>query len=91
MESWILLVGGEDLQTLHQWETGIDHDRELAKENRDLFSLDFARAESRHGKFFAFFPDGPRRDALAAQLGGQHLFVGGCTLAADFLSRCGLS
>ena len=44
-------------------------------------------AEGRHGKFFALFPDGSRRDALAPQLAGQHLFVGRSPLAADLSDR----
>ena len=43
-------------------------------------------AEGRHDKFFALFPDGARRDALAPQLAGQRLFVDCSPLAADFLT-----
>ncbi len=86
LESRVLLVGGQNFQTLHQGKTGVDHDRELPEENGDVLGLDFARAEGRHDKFFALFPDGAWRDALAPQLAGQHLFVGRSPLAADFLT-----
>ncbi len=86
LEGWVFLVGRQDFQTLHQRQAGIDHDRELAKENRDVLDLDLARSESGHGKFFALFPDSTRRYALAPQCLLQSLFVWCYALSGDFLS-----
>src|SRR5580698_4068232 len=73
-------------QTLHQRQAGIDHDRELAEENRDVLDLDLARTKRGHGEFLALFADRTRYDALAAQRLLQRLFVGRHPLAIYFLS-----
>ena len=87
LESRVLLVCRQNFQTLHQRQAGVDHDRELAEENRDVLGLDLAGAERRHDKFLALFPDGARRDAFAPQLAGQRLLVGSNPLAGDFSAR----
>ncbi len=66
----VLLVRRQNFQTLHQRQASIDHDRKLTEEDRDLLGLDLARAEGRHGKLFAFFPDGRGVNTLLAQLSG---------------------
>ncbi len=91
LERWVLLVGGQNLQTLHQRQAGVDHDRELAEEDGNVLDLDLAGAEGRHDKFLALFADGAGSDALAAQLRGQGLFVGGNALAADLFAGLVLS
>ena len=75
LECRVLLVCGQDLQTLDQRQAGIDHDRELAKEDRDVFGFDLSRSEGRHREFFAFFANGSGRDAFAAQRLRQRLFI----------------
>ncbi len=87
LKSRVLLVGRQNLQTLHQRQAGVDHDRELAEENGNVLGLDLVHAEAGHDKFLAFFPDGSRRDALAPQLAGQGLLVDRGALAADFFDR----
>src|SRR5260370_9247401 len=89
LEGRILLVGRQNFQTLHQWQASVDHDRKLPKEDGNFFGLDLARSENGHRKFFALFPDRWRRDLLAPELHGQHLFVRGHSFAADFLA-CGV-
>ncbi len=73
LEGRVLLVGGQNFETLHQRKSGVDHDRELPEEDGDVLGLDLAGAESRHDEFLALFPDRARRDALAPQLGREHL------------------
>ncbi len=70
LEGLVFLVRRQDFQTLHQRQSGIDHDRELAEENRDVLDLDLARSEGGHDKLFALFPDRTRCNALAPQLPG---------------------
>src|ERR1700688_369434 len=82
----IFLVGRQNLQTLHQRQSGINHHRELAEKNGDVFHLDFAGAECRHHKFFALFPDCSRCDPLAAQLLSQRLLVRCHAFPGNFLS-----
>ncbi len=91
LERLIFLVRGQDFQTLHQRQPGIDHDRELAKEDRNVLGLNLARAERGHGKFFAFFANGTGRDALAPQRLRQRLLVGCHPLAGYFLPGCVLA
>ena len=72
----VFLVGRQNFQALHQRQSGIDHDRELAEEDRDVLGLDLARAEGGHDKFLALFANGAGGDALAPQRLRQRLFVG---------------
>ena len=41
LEGRVLLVGGQNFQTLHQGKAGVDHDRELPKEDGNVLGLDF--------------------------------------------------
>ena len=82
----VFLVGRQDFQTLHQGQAGIDHDRELAKEDRDVLGLDLCRTECGHREFFALFANGARRNAIAAQRLRQRLLIGGDTLSGNLLS-----
>ena len=84
----VLLVGRKDFQALHQRQTGIDHDRELAEENRDVLGLNLARSKRGQSELFAFFADCPWGNALAPQVLRQHLFVRRHPLPGDLLSGC---
>jgi hypothetical protein len=86
LERRVFLIGCQNFETLHQRKASVDHDRELPEENGNVLGLDATGSESWHDKLFAFFPDRARRNALAPQLGREHLFVGSSPLAADFLS-----
>src|SRR5579871_6155267 len=86
LEGLVFLVGSENLETLHQRQAGIDHDRELPEENGDVLDRNLAGTERRQREFLALFADGAGRDALTAQRLGQRLLVGSHPFAADFLS-----
>ena len=73
----------QNFQTLHQRQSGIDHDGKLAEENRDVLGLDLAAAEGRQDEFLALFPDRAWRDALAAQLRASASLLGAVALAAE--------
>src|SRR5208337_697912 len=91
LEAGILLVGAENLQALDQWQAGVDHDRELAEEYRDVLDLDLAGAKGGHRKFLALLPNGAGRDALLAELGGEPVLGGSYALSLNFLARSVLS
>jgi hypothetical protein len=74
--SLVRLLLAEDVQTLHQRQAGVDHDRELAEEDGDVLGSHLAGAERRQREFLAFLLDrSGDGDALTAKLGGQHLLV----------------
>src|SRR5437667_110985 len=50
LKELILLLAGQNFETLDEWQTGVDHDRELTRENRQLFSID-ASAKGRNVEF----------------------------------------
>src|SRR6185312_12523635 len=75
LEEQVLLVGGQNLQTLHQWKSSVNHDGELAEEDGNVLDGHFARAQLGQGKFFAFLLDGAGRDALTPQLHGYGSFA----------------
>ena len=80
MEGGIFLVGRQNFETLHQWQTGIDHYRELAEENGDVLDGNLTGTERGKGELLAFFLDDNVGNALFAQVCLQHLLVGGFPL-----------
>src|SRR5262249_41999843 len=68
LENLVFLVGGQNLQTLHQGKSGIDHHGELPEEHGQVLDGDFAGTQLGQGEFFALLLDGARGNALAAQL-----------------------
>src|SRR3984893_17272454 len=90
LKGGILLVGAENLQTLHQRQTGVNHDGELAEEHRNFLDLDLAAAKRGQGEFLALLPDRARRDPLLTELRGQAVLGRGYALALNFLARSGL-
>ena len=91
LEGRILLVGSHDFQALHQRQSGIDHDRELPEENGNILGLDLSGSKRRQRELLTLLTDCSRRDALAPELSGQRLLVGGVAFARDFLSCCVLT
>ena len=91
LERGVLLVGRKNFQTLHQRQSGIDHDRELPEEDGDVLGLDLPGSERGKGKLLTLFAHRTGRDALTAQLLQQHILVGGYPFSSDLLARCTLS
>src|SRR5260370_23227118 len=54
LKDLVLLLARQNLKTLYQRQTGIDHDRELSREDRELLGL-HAATESGHAEFLALF------------------------------------
>ena len=88
LESSVLLVGRKDFETLNERQSGIDHDGELAEEDGQLLSLDFAFPEGGECELLALFLDRSRSNALAAELSGEDLFVLRDPFTSNFLT-CG--
>src|SRR4029077_16665425 len=62
----ILLLARQNLQALHEWQTGIDHDRKLASEDCEFFGV-HAAAEGWNIEFLPLLGHLRRRDLLALQ------------------------
>src|SRR3989442_14686375 len=58
----------QNFKTLYQRQTGIDHDRELSREDRELLGL-HAATESGHAEFLALFGHFRGGDLLSPQQG----------------------
>ncbi len=69
LEVLVLLLLREDLQTLDERQTGVDHDGELAREDGEVFGLDLLApaADLRHGDLAPLLLDRGEHDLLAAQ------------------------
>src|SRR5258708_22420777 len=52
LEKLVLLLASENLETLHEWKTSVDHDGELAGEDCQFLGL-HTTAELGHVEFFA--------------------------------------
>src|SRR5687767_1476370 len=64
----VVLLLREDLQTLDQRQTGVDHHRKLAREHRQVFRLYFlASTDLRNADLAALLFDGRKRNLLAPQ------------------------
>ena len=75
LESGILLVCSQDLETLHERQSGIDHDRELPEKDGDVFGLDLAGAKSRKRELFPLFRDHGHGDLLLSEHRDGGVFV----------------
>ena len=73
----LVVAVSDDLESLHQRNTGGQHRGELAAEHRDVFRLDLAASLERL-RLLLDLADG---DALAAQVCAQRAFVGRKALA----------
>ena len=86
LEDFVLLLRCEDLQALHEGQAGVDHDRELTREDRHHLRW-HSSAELRKGDLFALFLDRGSFDALTAQHRDRRIFVVGCQNSRLCLSR----
>ena len=85
-EVLVLFLIAENLQTLHQWQTRIDHHRELPREDRQVsgrHGLD--AASSRRPDPLAHCIDSGDEDLFTAQGGQRHI-----ERVCDFLPADGL-
>ena len=86
-EVLVLFLRAEDLETLHERQAGVDHDRELAREDRQVlrvrpFCADLAWRPWRR---FLDRVDLRDEDLLAAQRGDRRVHRFGDALAGDVL------
>ena len=65
-EGLVLLLAAQDLQALHEGQTGVDHDRELAHEDGEVLGGD-AAAELGQGDLLALLLDRGDQDLVAPQ------------------------
>ena len=56
LEVRVVLLASQDLETLDQRQTGVDHDGELTREDRDVLAAD-ASAELGEGNLLPFLLD----------------------------------
>ena len=84
LEKDVLLLFGQNVDTLHERQTRVDHHRKLAREYGQLLGLDlFAAAELGYRDLAAFFLGLRHDDLLAAKQGTQLVLVGGFLFAGD--------
>ncbi len=86
LEERVLLVARQNFQTLHQGKAGIDHNRELAKENRLLLGLHRARADLDVEVACALLLDYVGLNPFPRQRRAQHLLRIGDALALHLFS-----
>src|SRR5581483_9748294 len=87
LERLALLVGAKDFKTLHQRQSGVDHDGELAEEDGNVLGADLASTEGGQGELLALLLDGVGGNAFAQQLCLEHLLVFSHAFAVDLLTR----
>src|SRR5262249_21713772 len=97
-EVLVLLLAAQDLQALHEGQAGVDHDRELAREDGQVLRGD-AAPELRERYLLALLLDRRDQDLVAAQEGhhrflvlrvafpGHHLAVPGLALPDECRHR----
>ena len=83
-EVLVFFLRSEDLETLNERQAGVDHDRELAREDRQVLRADaFARWLGGLGRRFLQRADLRDEDLLAAQGGNRPVHRFGDALASD--------
>jgi hypothetical protein len=75
LKEFVLLLTRQNLETLDERQTGVDHDRELAREDRELLGL-HAAAELGHVEFLALLGHFGGSDLLALQQVRQFRLIG---------------
>src|SRR5882724_126815 len=75
LKEFVLLLTRQYLETLHERQTGVDHDRELAREDREFLGL-HATAELGHVEFLALLGHFGGSDLLALQQVRQFRLIG---------------
>ncbi len=91
LERRILLVRCQNFQALYQRQTGIDHHRKLAEEDRDILHRNLGRSQCRKRELLPLFLDGYSGNSFARKRRFQYLLVFCNTLAVDLCSGCVLS
>src|SRR6266516_1708669 len=82
LKDLVLLLARQNLKTLYKRQTGIDHDRALSREDRELLGL-HAATESGHAEFLALFGHFRGGDLLPLQQARQLSLVGSGHYSAD--------
>ena len=84
LEERVLLLLGQDIDTLHERQTGVDHDRELSRKDGKLLGLDpLAAAELGDRDLAALFRGLRHYDLLSSQKSTELVLVGGVFFAGD--------
>src|ERR1039457_4642921 len=73
LEEAAVLLAAQDLEALHERQAGVDHDRELAREDREAPGADAASAELRHGQLLALLLDRRDVDLPAPEVGDREI------------------
>src|SRR6185503_4184323 len=82
LEILVLLLLGQDLETLHERQTRVDHHRKLARKHRQVFRLNFpAAANLRNADLATLLLDGSKSHLLASQNLTQRFTIVGDTFA----------
>src|SRR5207244_5457099 len=74
LEDLVFCLGSKDLDALHQRQAGINHDRKLPREDRELFLGD-ASTKDWKCNFFPLFFDLCDDDLLASESSADRFFV----------------
>src|SRR5688572_11756907 len=84
LKVFVVLLLGQDLETLNERETGVDHHRKLPREHRQVLRLYFlAAADLGNSDFASLFFDGRQRHLFAAQDLSQGFAIVGNAFADD--------
>jgi hypothetical protein len=68
LEVLVVLLLGQDFETLHERESGVYHDGELAREDGEFLGLDLATASDFGDAYLSpLLFDGSQRDLFTAQ------------------------
>jgi hypothetical protein len=88
-EVLVVLLLREDFEALDERQARVDHHRELAREDGEVFGLDLLApaAELRDGDLAPLLLDGGEHDLLAPQELAQHVAAVGHPLADDHLAE----
>ena len=72
-KSAAVLLAAEDLEALHERQARVDHDRELAREDREPPGVDLAAADLRDGELLALLLDRRDVDLPAPEVGDREV------------------
>src|SRR5260370_2287544 len=85
LKELVFLLARQNLETLNERQTGVDHDRELARENGEFLGF-HAAPEGGHIQFLALLRHFRRSDLLTLQQAGEFALVRGGHRPADAAS-----
>lgn len=88
-EVFVLLLLREDFETLHERQAGVNHHRELAREDGEVFGLDLLAlaGDLRHGDLAPLLLDGGEHHLLAPEQLAQNVAAVRGALADDHLAE----